>query len=718
MVLPLRKFRSLFRAASAGSRACAGRAWLAAALTAVLAAPAAGQGAPAPLTVLVDPAHGRPSPRQAARAGERVTVGRLDEALAVLARSWTGAARNRPAVIEFAAGVHRLQELVRIGPEFSGRPGAPLILRGAADETSRLSGSLPLAQVRQAPPAGLDPRQRERVVAYRLPPAAAGRPSIGVHRFHPGPSAPAGLELFDAQGALTPARWPNEGWARARLPAPEAGVRDDAVILADAARADRWIGEPDLWVAGYLGEHWSFETLAAVVAIPGSGRIALAQAPHYPLREGDRFFVENALAELDAPGEWWRDGAAGLVFLIPREAASPVEVSVAPTLLAVEGAKHVLIENLTFERSRGDAVTVTGGEDVVLQNCTIRWAAGRGLVIDGARRSGLRRSVIADTGEGGVFLNGGDRATLARADNFVEDSILIRYSRLGRTSKDAVTVNGVGMRVAGNVIAHAPHHAIRFQGNDHLIAGNEIFDVVNDTSDAGAVYTGRDVTAQGTVIRGNFIHDILPARNDGGERFEVKGVYLDDLASGTAVEGNLFLRVEQPVFIGGGRDNVVTGNLFVAASPALFIDGRGKVWPMAPFDRPGNAFYAAWRELPITGSLWAGRYPALARIRDDDPRAAKRNVFRDNLLVASGEPRIGDGARPEDQVVAGNRRIDLPSGSPPPAALRRPEDIVRLFAGLDMRPTLPEGVNRMGRLLEIASLRARAREAGFGSREP
>lgn len=714
MVLSLRKPRSPSSADRAGSRTHPGRAWLAVALTAALAAPAAGQGAPAPLTVLVDPAAGR----QTARAGGGITVGRLDEALAFLARSWTGAARNRPAVIEFAAGTHRLQDPVRIGPQLGGRPGAPLILRGAANGTSRLSGSLPLAQVRQAPPAGLDPRQRERVVAYRLPQAAADRPSIGVHRFHPGPSAPTGLELFDTQGALTPARWPNEGWARARLPAPQTGGRDDAVIIADTAHADRWIGEPDLWVAGYLGEHWSFETLAAVVAIPGSGRIALAQAPHYPLREGDRFWVENALAELDAPGEWWRDRAAGLVFLIPRDAASPVEVSLASTLLAIEGAKHVLVENLTFERSRGDAVTVTGGEDVVLQNCTIRWAAGRGLVIDGARRSGLRRSVIADTGEGGVFLNGGDRATLARADNFVEDSILVRYARLGRTSKDAVTVNGVGMRVAGNVMAHAPHHAIRFQGNDHLIAGNEIFDVVNDTSDAGAVYTGRDVTAQGTVIRGNFIHDIMPARTGGRTPFEVKGVYLDDLASGTTVTGNLFLRVEQPVFIGGGRDNVVTGNLFAAASPALLIDGRGKVWPMAPFDTPGNAFYAAWREMPITGPLWSARYPALARIRSDDPRAAKRNVFSDNLMVASGEPQIGEGARPEDQVVAGNRRAEPPAGSPPPAAWRTAEDISRLFSGLDARPPLPEGFGRMERLLEIAGLRARAREAGLGSREP
>lgn len=704
MSVPSCHFRQLSRAERVltGLRAGQGvlKASLGTAFAILFAIQAPGRGeAAAPLTVLVDPAAGR----QPLRGGARAVVGRLDEALALLSRSWTGAARGRPAIIEFAPGVHRLEGPVRIGAALGGRPGAPLILRGAAGGGSRLSGSLPLVQVREDPPAGLDPGQRGRVVAYRLPPAAAARPSIGVHRIHPVVSPPVGLELFDGQGALTPARWPNEGWARVRLPAPEAGARDDAAIVADAARADRWIGEPDLWVAGYLGQDWSFETLAAVVAIPGSGRIALAQAPHYPLRAGDRFAVEHALSELDAPGEWWRDPVRGLVFLIPR-GGTPVEASVAPTLIAVDGASHILIEGLTFERSRGDAVTVTGGENVVLQDCTIRWVGGRGLVIDGARRSGLRRSVVADTGEGGVFLRGGERATLARADNFVEDSILVRYARLGRTYKDAVGLDGVGMRVTGSVMAHAPHLAIRFQGNDHLIAGNEIFDVVNDTSDSGAIYTGRDVSAQGTVIRGNALHDIMPGRNDGGAPFEVKGIYLDDLASGTTIDGNLFLRVQQPVFIGGGRDNVVTGNLFVSASPPLFIDGRGKVWPMAPFDQPGNAFYAAWRDMPITGPLWAARYPALARIMHDDPFAAKRNLFRGNLTMASGEPQIGDGALPADQVVAGNRGLEAQ------AIPRSGDDIARLEGA----PPLPEGVGRMRRLLENTALRARAAEAGLG----
>ncbi|BAT60465.1 hypothetical protein GJW-30_1_03008 [Variibacter gotjawalensis] len=662
-----------------------------------------GHSASAAIVIRVDPA----AVQQPARKTSTATVGDLNAALALVSRVWTGAARNRSAVIEFAGGIHRFDQTIRIGLEFSGRADAPLILRGATDGSSRLSGSVPLTQTSVDVPARLDPLVRDRVVAYRLPPSAAEQSSIGVHRYHPAPSNPAGIELFDAQGALQPARWPNQGWSRV---GQAKALGQDAVIAVEGGRSDRWVGEPDLWVAGYLGQDWSFETIAATSSIPGSQRLGLVKAPHYPLRSGDRLFVEHALSELDTPGEWWRDRDSGIVFLIPRSSTSSIEASVAPTLIAIDGAKHVLIEGLTFERSRGDAVTVTGGEDVVFQDCTFRWIAGRGLVIDGAKRSGLRRSVVADMGEGGVSLKGGTRATLTRADNFVEDSFLVRYARLGRTYKDAVAIDGVGMRVTGNVIAHAPHLAIRYQGNDHLIAANEIFDVVNDTSDSGAIYSGRDVSAQGTVIRGNFIHDVLPAKGEGQERFEVKGVYLDDLASGTTIEDNVFLRVEQPVFVGGGRDNVVARNVFVASSPALFIDGRGKVWPQAPFDEPGNAFYATLREVPVSSTLWASRYPALARIMTDDPYAAKRNVFRDNLIVASRAEQIGDGARPEEQNVSGNRTID----KVPP--IRTSDDLARWLTQNGMK-TLPEGINRFGHLLNNTSLRSRASDAGVGGPE-
>ncbi|HEY8563998.1 MAG TPA: right-handed parallel beta-helix repeat-containing protein [Beijerinckiaceae bacterium] len=605
------------------------------------------------MTIRVDPGvRARP-------AGPEPVVATLDEALALLRQRRGERGGASAMTIEMAGGVHRLARPVRIDANLSGRPEYPLTIRGAPDGTTRVTGSVPLVRSTAEPPPGVAPEQRERVVAFQLPQAAAKQPSVGAHRDHVTPSVPASLELFDEGGALVPARWPNEGWARVVLPAaaPVKGAAADPVILVTGGHADRWTAETDLWVAGYLGEKWSFETLPAVSAVRGSGRLALAGTPRYPMRAGDRFFVEHAVAELDAPGEWWRDPGRGLVHLIPRTSGS-VEVSVASGLIDIAGASHVRLEGITFERSRGDAVTVSGGENVVLDDCTIRWTGGRGLVIDGAIRSGMRRSVVTDTGDGAVTLTGGDRPRLIPAESFVTDSVLARFGRLGRTYKNAVTVNGVGMRVIGNLIAHAPHFAIRFQGNDHEIAYNEVFDVVNDTSDAGAIYTGRDIAAQGTRLHGNFLHDIRP--NPGAAPpFEVKGIYLDDMASGITIENNLFLRVQQPVFIGGGRDNTVTGNAFVASSPSLHIDGRGEVWPSPPITSPDNPVRAAFDAVPTGRPPWSTRYPRLQHLLSDEPLAAKRNRFSDNLLVGSRPVEFEDGADPRRQTIVGNVAKEL-----------------------------------------------------------
>lgn len=79
----------------------------------------------------------------------------------------------------------------------------------------------------------------------------------------------------------------------------------------------------------------------------------------------------------------------------------------------------------------------------------------------------------------------------------------------------------------------------------------------------------------------------------------MKGVYLDDMASGFTVTGNLFLRVDQPVFLGGGRDNRVEGNVFVASSPAIHVDSRGQTWARDAVTDPQSELRAAYAAMPV-----------------------------------------------------------------------------------------------------------------------
>lgn len=652
------------------------------------------------LVIHVDPQG--PSTRAAA-AGPVQQVATLIQALDRVAQA-RARQRNQRITVELAPGDHRLEQAVRLGPEHGGVPGAPLVIRGDAARATRIVGSITV----RAEPAALDPDVLARVPAaarpharaYRLPAMAATPARIEAPRTLNSKPLPLTLEVYDRSGALTPARWPNEGWTRV---GKEANGRDIALDV-DQHRIQGWRAEPDLWVEGYWRWDWLFEAIPVGTIDPARSRLTLETRPYEGFRTGARFRVYHALSELDRPGEWWRDVAGRRLVAWPRESGETLEVAVAESLFSFEGASHVRLEGLRLERSRGDLVTVRGGRDIIIDNSALAWAGGRAAIFDGATASGLTGCDVADIGRTGVRLNGGDRATLTPGDLFVRDTRLTRYARISRTQSPAIEVDGVGATIAGNYIYDTDEYAIHLRGNDHVVEWNEIAHLLTDSTDSGAIYAGRDWTARGSIIRHNFIHDVRA-----GKDREIKGVYLDDMASGFTVRDNFFLRVDQPVFIGGGRDNVVENNLFVASSPAIHVDSRGETTARDAVGDPQSEIRAALAAMPTSALLWRARYPALAGILADGPGVAKRNRIVGNVFVASEPFRFADAGRPTQQTIEANRG---PAGirARPGADLTalaaqssRPSDFEDLVAGGQPLPRI--AVTRMRRsiLLERSS---------------
>lgn len=445
------------------------------------------------------------------------------------------------------------------------------------------------------------------------------------------PIIPINTEFFVNDEIQSLAAWPNVGYGRLLKPA-NISVNDNKYFSIEGRNANDWRDEPDLHVHAYW--FWDWAAQSYLVSTKDSLRNQLSiigKGSPYGIKNGQRLRVENALAELDSPGEWYLDRSTAKLYFWPVKGAADLskELSVASNLLNINSSTNVTVRDISFEKVRGDAVEIISSNNVVLEGVEIRQTGNRAVVIKNSFNSGVRDSLIEDNGEGGVLLTGGDRKTLKPANNFVERTEIKRFSRLVKTYRFAVELMGVGQRVTSNKISDAPHTAIIFSGNDHVIANNEIFNVVLETNDAGAIYAGRDYTARGTLIENNYLHDI----NTTMEGKEVKGVYLDDQICGTTVRGNIFARVEQPVFMGGGRDNVVENNLFFYSSPAVFLDARGLQNRRFTSLDPNGTLQKNLDLVPYRSSVYASRYPNLPKIREDDIGAPKYNIVRNNLIV-------------------------------------------------------------------------------------
>ena len=530
---------------------------------------------------------------------------------------------------------------------------APVTYAAYSGEAVRLTGGREVAGWKPVTDASilgrLDPAARGHVLQTDL--KAQGITDYGqmTPRGFGSPVTPAGLELFFADVPMTLARWPNVGqWAHI------AGTTADQAAghFAYAGdRPERWAKAEDAWVYGY----WKFDWADSYTKITGvnAEHHWVTTAPATDLLSytlGHRWYALNLLEELDTPGEWYLDRRAGILYFWPPSdihRGHPT-VSLTRDLVRLDGVSHVTLRGLTLEACRGDAITIRGGTHNLIDECSVLSAGNRGATIADTTDSGVRGGEITGTGEGGVSLDGGDRKTLVPGRNFVVNCRIHDYSRWARTYRPGVGIDGVGNRVAHNLIYDAPHNAILLGGNDHLIEYNEIHHVCRQTGDAGAFYMGRDWTMRGNIVRFNYFHDLFNEMGVKGEFHDVMGVYLDDTAAGTVVFGNVFVRAGHAVEVGGGRDIVVANNIFVDCLPAVSLDARGLGWATKSL-APGGDWGMEKRlaAVPYDAPPYSTRYPHLANVLKDNPTAPKYDVIQNNIAV-----RCPDWLQIQDKVDA------------------------------------------------------------------
>jgi len=541
-------------------------------------------------------------------------------------------------------GTYQLTRTFVLTKADSGAEAAPVRYRAYKNEEVHLIGGVVI------PPARFGPVTDKAVLA-RLDRAGAKQirvadlARLGLKNLTSWPDKTRGgagtMELFFNGRPMQVARWPNKGWARtAKI--VDSGSRPrhadktarGGTFTYPGGRPKRWNTAEGVWLSGYWCHDWYDETIRVKSIDTAKRTITLAAPHHYGLQGANRrYYAVNLLEELDAPGEWILDAKRGRLYFLPPAkldgAVIHLSVMIEP-LIEIKGASHVIIEGLTLEAVRGAAVVVSAGKGNRVQRCLVRNSGKTGITISGGTDNGVVGCEITQTGAGGIALGGGDRKTLTPAKNFATDNHVHHFSRLQRTYAPAVGLHGVGNRVAHNLIHHAPHVAVLFGGNENVMEFNQIHNVCQETGDVGVFYTGRDWTVRGNVIRHNLIHDV-----SGPGLYGAQGIYLDDCASGTIVRGNVLFKVQRAMLIGGGRDNIIEGNVIVGCRESIRFDARGVGW-MKYHVKPGGIMQKRLAGIPYRKPPWSERYPQLLTLLGDEPGAPKGNTIRWNILQGSG----------------------------------------------------------------------------------
>ncbi|MDO5553176.1 MAG: right-handed parallel beta-helix repeat-containing protein [Planctomycetia bacterium] len=451
-------------------------------------------------------------------------------------------------------------------------------------------------------------------------------------------------EFFVNGKPETIARWPNEDFATlgdvfgATVVDSWAGpgCKEGIVSYLDD-RQDRWANEPDAWCCGYWFWDWAEEYLKIDSIDRQNKRITFCEPWHnYGYRKGARYFGLNLLCELDAPGEYYIDRDAALLFWYPKD-VNPNECDTVLScynddfMLTLQDCCHVIVANLKFEYGRKGAVQFKNCEDCLLVGDSFYGFGGGVVAIQEGRNSGVFGCRLEMLGAGGVAVSGGDRRSLVSCGNYVENSIIKTFSRVKRTYAPAVSVGGCGVRVGSNVFEDSSSSAIGMSGNDHLIEKNITQDVIKESDDQGGIDIWYDPTFRGNVVRYNYWKNIV-----GGTQCGAAGIRLDDIISGFHIYGNVFEHCGSQLFgaiqIHGGKDNILEDNLFFNCHAAVSFSP----WHQRYLDAIQGAAESLSKEslnkkmyeyVDIRSELWQNRYPELARImQDPDVNFVKNNL--------------------------------------------------------------------------------------------
>jgi len=308
-------------------------------------------------------------------------------------------------------------------------------------------------------------------------------------------------------------------------------------------------------------------------------KLTLAKKCSYDLHPHNRFHFQNALEELDAPGEWYLDPRTSTLYVWPTKEKSEVRLVTLDSFIKLNpDAKNISIERLSFTGCNSTAVTMTKTTNCRVAGCTfvnIGGFTGSAIGISGGNDNAAISNDISYTGSNGISLSGGDRITLTACNNKAHNNHIHHF---GVFNKNAcgVGATGCGITISHNLIHDGPRMAVQMSGNNIIVEYNHMHHVMLETQDGGAIYTGgRDwISSRGSVWRYNRIHDIIGV---GQEVDGLKhpwfsfGLYPDDNTGGVDMIGNLVYRCEwTPIHMHNSRDCIVENNIFAFGNKFQF----------------------------------------------------------------------------------------------------------------------------------------------------
>ena len=449
-------------------------------------------------------------------------------------------------------------------------------------------------------------------------------------------------EIFLDDKALTIARYPNNDFLLTDTIDNKLDLKGNQTYKFNIKDSlPKNFNYDNAYVNGYWYHDWSDST-AKIETFKNDTFIIKGNLP-YGIKENQRFYLFNIFEALDTENEYYIDYDQKQLYLISKKNNKNLQIKISllsEPLINLKDISNISFKNITFENTRSNGISIENSNNITIENCIIRNLSMTGIYMNNISNSKITNNKIYNTGTGGIYSNGGDRITLTSSNILINKNEIYNFSRIKKTYSAAININGVGITASKNKIYDGPHTGILFSGNDHIIEENEIFDICKETNDVGAIYSGRDWTYRGNIIRENYIHDL----NNNSLGDSVVGIYLDDCFSSAHVYKNKIENVPLAILAGGGRDNIIEENIIINCKNSISFDDRGLSG--SNYD----TLKSRLNDVPYTSKIWTKKYPKIKSLDTTDPKIPYGNIIINNKLKNTSEMIIKESVKEYGKV--------------------------------------------------------------------
>ena len=426
------------------------------------------------------------------------------------------------------------------------------------------------------------------------------------------------------------------------------GQNGSFIAKDDTVSGWRGVEYGSAYLGGYFYKDYRYDNAILGDVDTALKKLTLASNTTYGVGAGPfRWKAFHIAEELDEPGEWYINAETSKLYYYPPYDISDCTLEIAvcrDALISLADTDYITFRNIRFENSAGVGIfsdrnlgTKRAPSHITVDNCTFSclesgvnmkmgvdsptyWApfgGGDNIVIENNSFLFMEGSAIS--------LYGGDQY-LIRMNNSSVSNNYIYAAGVKKREKYAVNLDyTIGTRMKNNVIHKVPAAAVSYTSNDSDISYNEIYNVLRENEDGGALYSGKSFITRGNEISYNYIHDGLPI-DASLYNTSNTAIYLDDGLSGQTVHHNIIENFGCGILF-SGVDNKISSNT-VANSAVLSIMAKDSENAMASTNMrsPVTELYTK-----SNWTTWKSHYPELELIYNDSSKCT-RNELRDNLI--------------------------------------------------------------------------------------